>query len=444
MSASAQAKDAPRSFHVGIFFVTDRNAKKREFGGSRRYLVNCTHWPYYGQAFPLLRNFSKEEITSEETNSGWTVSKRKHESVSRKTLVKAAGSEESEKRFFLNLKAAVDRSSKKELYIFVHGYCTPFELAAEKAAELSYYSKQPAVLYSWPSVGKLFSYAADEGNVEWSLEHFRNFITNLSKYHVTEPRKVNLVAHSIGNRLLIWSGDELVKSDLLNQIVLSSPDVDSETFKHYALRYRSQGSANGYVLVSFKDDALPISQLVHGGYFRLGEGIGSILNLVPRSSELLDIPDKLLSSGESDESQPDLDDTKAKIKSSDDAVVTSASSTSSITSTTAIAAAAIAVVGKSNFRLIDFTELDKGLIGHSIPSQLIVNLCETGKPGDGLTFAPAVREKNFIAGFSRKAFKLLGTKDRTSQSMERVVYLKDVEPVAPVESAKTVETAEQQ
>jgi hypothetical protein len=266
-------------------------------------------------------------------------------------------------------------------------------------------------------VGKLFSYAADEGNVEWSLEHFRTFISNLSKYHVTEPRKVNLVAHSIGNRLLIWSGDELVKSKLLNQIVLSSPDVDSETFKHYALRYREQGTANGYVLTSFKDDALPISQLVHGGYFRLGEGIGSILNLVPRPGEILDIPDKLLTSaGDVNESQPDLNDSRSAPVSND-------------------ATIAAAVADKSHFKLVDFTELDKGLIGHSIPTQLIVNLCETGKPGDGLTFAPAVREKNFIAGFSRRAFKLLGTKDRTSQSMERIVYLKDV---APVESVKAV------
>ncbi len=405
--ATTADKDAPKSFHVPIYFVTDRNRKAQNFGGKRKYLINCTHYPYYGECYPLVRNTLKEPLPPASEDLNWKGSKRKHEKVAQKTILSVKGAQQREHEFYDGLRKAVAASPRKELYVFVHGYCTPFELASEKAAELAYYSKQPAVLFSWPSVGKLFSYPADEANVEWSLEHFRMFFNNLERYHVTEAGKINLVAHSIGNRMVIWSGDELVRSNLIKQIVLCSPDVDTETFKHYALRYNEIADrikVHGYILVSFKDDALPLSQMVHGGYFRLGEGIGSILNFATSPSEVLNIPGKLL---ETDEKEDKEDAAEA------------------LTDRPISTHQEIEMTVKA-FKLIDFTAIDRGLIGHSIPTQLIVNLCNTGEPGAEFTLVPSTMVKrNFVASISKSAFKLLGASDERPQLIEKVIYAKD-------------------
>lgn len=400
-AAGQSTSSPPRAFKVPIYFVTDRNVNKTKFGGRRKYVVNCEHHPFYGQAFPIIENVLNEKTSDQSELRQWHASTRRRERVARKTVVKLADPEMREKQFFEQLKKVVAKSSNKELYIFVHGYCTNFELAARKAGEFAYYSKQPTVLYSWPSVGKVFSYRIDEGNVEWSLEHFRMFINNLAKYQVTEPRKIFLVAHSLANRMLSWSGDELVSSKLFKQIVMVSPDVDNETFKHYLLRYRDQGTATGYILVSFRDGALPISQLIHGGYFRLGEGIGSIFNLVSNSSEFMS--DKILHPLSSDGNpNPDLGQSE-----------NDTSQTKSIEPQ------------ESRFRLIDFTALDRGFIGHSIPAQLIVNLCETGKPGENLGLEPSqARNRKFLAGLLRSAVKYGTGTGQDKQAMEKVVYVK--------------------
>ncbi len=405
--AGTASEIAPKSFHVPIYFVTDRNRKTQKFGGKRRYLINCKHYPYYGECYPLVRNTLKEPLPASTEDLNWKASKRRHEKVARKTVVSAKVPQEREREFYDSLRKAVAASPRKELYVFVHGYCTPFELASEKAAELAYYSKQPTVLYSWPSVGKLFSYPADEANVEWSLEHFRMFLNNLERYHVTEARKINLVAHSIGNRMLIWTGDQLVQSTLINQIVLCSPDVDTETFKHYALRYNKIADrikVHGYILVSFKDDALPVSQMVHGGYFRLGEGIGSILNFASSPSEVLNIPGKLLETGGKDDKE--------------DAAEALADPPISGNEETEVTVKA--------FKIIDFTAIDRGLIGHSIPTQLIVNLCSAGEPGSDFALVPSkMVKRNFVANISKSAFKLLGASDERPQLIEKVIYAKD-------------------
>ncbi len=87
--AASRIAETPRSFHVGLFFVTDRNAGKKKFGGSRRYLLNCEHLPYYGEAYPLLPNTLNEPLTADERASGWTSSRRKHEAVARKYMATA-------------------------------------------------------------------------------------------------------------------------------------------------------------------------------------------------------------------------------------------------------------------------------------------------------------------------------------------------------------------
>ena len=127
--------------------------------------------------------------------------------------------------------------------------------------------------YSWPSVGKLRSYDTDETNVEWSQDHFNDVITHLEQLCTADPSvKVRLFAHSMGTRLAVRATPLLREKLYLVEAALICPDVDDGLVQHYIRRYLSaKGTVTLRVYMSRHDKALAFSQLVHGGYTRLGE-----------------------------------------------------------------------------------------------------------------------------------------------------------------------------
>jgi hypothetical protein len=75
-----------------------------------------------------------------------------------------------------------------------------------------------------------------------------------------------------------------------------------------------------------------------------------------------------------------------------------------------------------NFEWIDFTVLDHGIMGHTIPFELIASLWSTNLPGDGLKLVQSDNgSPNKLASLF---FHLFGEKDHISSkidSSERVV-----------------------
>jgi hypothetical protein len=252
---------------------------------------------------------------------------------------------------------------------------------------LSYRSQSPAILYSWPSVGKLLCYQIDEGNVEWTLDHFKSFLNDLIEYKVMPPSSLTVVAHSLGNRLIVWSGEELTKNPLLKQVVMISPDMDNETFKHYARRYQ-ESKINGMLLLSFRDRALPISQMLHGGYYRMGESLDPFFSLVARPTDMLQSAVEVIS----------------------DPLVRFFSAIPGAGGANVLHAEPIAEKDDddaSPFKIIDYTELDHGLIGHKIPWGLVANLCVGGKPAPGQSLVARTDINfNLLSRFMRWAFDM--------------------------------------
>lgn len=217
--------------------------------------------------------------------------------------------------------------------LFVHGYKSTFDGALTIGAQLSSTFHQPVVIFSWPSSEQYQGYMKDECNIEWSLPHFRKLLQQVESE--VGAGKLTLVAHSMGNRLLMWSlrdrcadakchQQELTK---FSHVVLTSPDVDTGTFKNYATEVCENAKAT-LILTSGKDNALGASKTIHERR-RLG----------------MPGPDGV----DIDWRQPPTID---------------------------------------GMKTVEFTLLDQGLVGHTIQYRLITSLVRTGEPGARLELRP--------------------------------------------------------
>lgn len=167
-------------------------------------------------------------------------------------------------------------------FIYVHGFATSFEFAAQRTAQIAF-DLQPYIaapmFFSWPSRGvrSRRAYQADENMIELNRLDLAEFI----KQAVTTKnlKKVHVIAHSLGARLLSEALEELEKQDpellgMVGEIVLAAPDVSSQSFEKNFLRHFMQDPARTTIYASDSDWALNISNAWHGNSkssIRLGE-----------------------------------------------------------------------------------------------------------------------------------------------------------------------------
>ncbi len=158
--------------------------------------------------------------------------------------------------------------------VYVHGYRVTFKGAAIRAAQIGCDVKLtgPMAFYSWPSKGKLSGYVADGNTVGACIpflkEFLRGFVAELEGI-----KKVHLLAHSMGNRLVLDAVNELNRefgTKLFDQVVLAAADVDRQRFMQYAGAYR-EIARRTTLYVSNADRALQSSEFVNAwpraGYF---------------------------------------------------------------------------------------------------------------------------------------------------------------------------------
>jgi esterase/lipase superfamily enzyme len=184
---------------------------------------------------------------------------------------------------FLGEGAFVDKALKKEMQaqnyagqsiVFVHGYNVRFVSALYRTAQIAHDLNfdGPVFLYSWPSSGTSSDYTYDSGSVEQAEAFFESFLTGAALRSSTQ--RVNIIAHSMGNRLVLRVLEKLSRSSpaqrqLVNQIILAAPDVDVDTFRLIAARIAPL--ARGVTMyASSEDAALRLSQTFWGGVARAG------------------------------------------------------------------------------------------------------------------------------------------------------------------------------
>lgn len=181
-----------------------------------------------------------------------------------------------------------------EVFVFVHGYNNTFEDAARRAAQIAHDLKFAGapVMYSWPSQAKssLDGYRTDGQMAGWSEEHLIDFVSMVARD--SGARRVHLIAHSMGNRIVSGALRRLVEQcnsgriPRFNEVILSAPDVDADYFKT-AIAPRIIHSADRITIYSSsRDYALKMSSFFNPmARKRLGEA-GDELTVFPNYANI--------------------------------------------------------------------------------------------------------------------------------------------------------------
>jgi esterase/lipase superfamily enzyme len=136
----------------------------------------------------------------------------------------------------LRRRVDIDRGN---VIVFIHGYNTPFNYALARAAQLSFDMgrKGPILLFAWPGAIGANNILQGFSNIRRVERQLVNFMAHLAT--LPEVRDINVIAHSLGSRLVIDGlSDPPVDINTrplfasLRQIVFAAPVVDVGALDH--------------------------------------------------------------------------------------------------------------------------------------------------------------------------------------------------------------------
>ncbi|OYX87702.1 MAG: hypothetical protein B7Y71_01400, partial [Xanthobacter sp. 35-67-6] len=170
--------------------------------------------------------------------------------------------------------AARAPSGSRKAGVFVHGYNVNFQEGVFRLAQMVSDADIDgvAVLFAWPSDGKLVGYVADKDAATYSRDGLVHVLKVMTRDR--KPGDVTLLGHSMGAWLTVEALRQLRltgQNATLNRltVILASPDIDVDVF-------RAQMTVIGpltppmTVLVSRDDKALALSGRIAGERLRLG------------------------------------------------------------------------------------------------------------------------------------------------------------------------------
>jgi esterase/lipase superfamily enzyme len=164
--------------------------------------------------------------------------------------------------------------------LYVHGFREDIDTSSKDAVQIGAMTEfdGPIIQYSWPSQGKLLSYAVDETNMYWDERNFRKFLQKLAMQDWV--KEIVIVSHSMGVRLVIPAVEFVDRNSVnadssnISNIILASPDMDRQDFERDIIEEvlsarRVNNDRRITIYASAKDKALALSRSIHG-YPRLG------------------------------------------------------------------------------------------------------------------------------------------------------------------------------
>lgn len=262
---SAQRDDEESHFLVRVFYATSRNrtaasAIDLAYGSARGEIG-------YGAIDVSIPEI--HEIGEIERPKWWRLEFRENpdKHIAVKTLMPLTPEE-----FQAGLRARIQSSSRKQAFVFVHGYNVSFADAARRTAQMSVdlrFDGAP-IFFSWPSRAKTALYTHDENDIAWTEPLLHDFLQALIRRK--ELDQVYLIAHSMGNRALTGALTRLVHDEpsarkKIREIILAAPDIDADVFKR-DIAPQLIGPQNNRtpvtLYISSRDKALAASHAVHG------------------------------------------------------------------------------------------------------------------------------------------------------------------------------------
>jgi esterase/lipase superfamily enzyme len=165
--------------------------------------------------------------------------------------------------FFSDVRDRVAGSKRKEAFVFIHGFNSSFEAAAQRTAQLAadLNIDGAPILYSWPSRASALGYRADEAeaDIPAQIDDLADFLTTVARD--TGAVRVNVVAHSLGNKFLTKALVKLSERPVdqrpsFDEVVLAAPDVAADDFgatwlsiRPLAKRYTLYASRRDFALM---------------------------------------------------------------------------------------------------------------------------------------------------------------------------------------------------
>jgi esterase/lipase superfamily enzyme len=178
------------------------------------------------------------------------------------------------RQFRSELAQALRATDRREAVIYVHGFNNTFAEGVYRIAQIGHDLQVPgvAVHYSWPSAAQPLAYAYDRDSALFARDGLERL---LQEVHAAGARHVTLVAHSMGSLLSMEAlrqieigGTGRVRQ-LVQAVVLFSPDIDVEVFHAQALRIGRLPDPF-VIFTSRRDRALRLSARLTGQRQRLG------------------------------------------------------------------------------------------------------------------------------------------------------------------------------
>jgi esterase/lipase superfamily enzyme len=126
-------------------------------------------------------------------------------------------------------------SDSGDVFIYVHGFNTPFDFALFRAAQLAWDVQfiGTAAAFSWPSQASVSAYLSDQQAAFRSSEYLKDFIKAIrGRYR----GRVHIIAQAQGASPVMQAIKDIAQEGLfqsspIDQVILMSPDVDSELFQ---------------------------------------------------------------------------------------------------------------------------------------------------------------------------------------------------------------------
>ncbi len=152
----------------------------------------------------------------------------------------AAGLDQTMAKARREIAARLALTSKKEVYLYVHGVNVTFDEAVLSTAEFWHFLGREGVpiIYTWPAgASGLLFYTVDRESGEYTLLHLKQFLKFLAG--MPEIEKLHIVAHSRGTDIAVTAMRELIiaaraagrdplETFKVENLILVAADIDAE------------------------------------------------------------------------------------------------------------------------------------------------------------------------------------------------------------------------
>ena len=222
-------QDVPLQVMVPVLYATDRSAADDAATG---LTYSSSRGPIsYGSASIALSTRKQGQSPFADW-SRWQA--RREGTQNRNEVVQLEALDSQAFASLLDNEAA--SAGARDVLLYVHGFRRDFEIVAVETAAIAYETNVDAIpmFFSWPSSNSVFGYVSDTTNMRWAAADLRDMLHFLLAQDGVGS--VHILAHSLGGNGLLEALDGLSRDKNANigklgEIVLASPDVDTDLFR---------------------------------------------------------------------------------------------------------------------------------------------------------------------------------------------------------------------